>query len=172
MSLVRHFTATGFVVQDRATLLHWHPKLAMWLPPGGHVEENEDPVQAVLREVEEETGIVVEVVPTGGVEDGLAHPVSIPPPITILIEDIDDPVDGFHQHIDFIYVCRPTVPVNALPDGWRWVSEEDLAAGVALDRPDAAPEPPADDVRLRGAQAFRVVREYTTGKASVEWQTL
>ena len=158
MSLVRHFTATGFVVQDGATLLHWHPKLGMWLPPGGHVEENEDPVQAVLREVEEETGIRAEVVPTGDFEDDHAYPVQVPPPLTILVEDIDDPVDGFHQHIDFIYVCRPTAPVTSLPDGWVWVSEEELAAGTPLSRPGASPEPPADDVRLRGGQAFRAAR--------------
>ena len=158
MSLVRHFTATGFVVQDGATLLHWHPKLSMWLPPGGHMEENEDPVQAVLREVEEETGIRAEVVPTGDFEDDHAYPVQVPPPLTILIEDIDDPVDGFHQHIDFIYICRPLAPVTSLPDGWVWVSEEELAAGTPLSRPGASPEPPADDVRLRGGQAFRAAR--------------
>ena len=159
-SLVRHFTSTGFVVQDGATLLHWHGKLGMWLPPGGHVEENEDPVQAVLREVEEETGIVVEVLATGGVDGAPARPVQIPPPITILIEDIDDPVDGFHQHIDFIYVCRPTAPVNGAPDGWRWVTEEELASGAPLSRPGVGPEPPSDDVRVRGAQAFLVARDH------------
>ena len=46
MATVRHFTATGFVVHEGATLLHWHPKVKMWLPPGGHIEPNEDPVQA------------------------------------------------------------------------------------------------------------------------------
>ena len=59
----RHFTVTGFVCEGDRTLLHWHKKLQLWLPPGGHVDPNEDPVQAVLREVLEETGIVAEVVP-------------------------------------------------------------------------------------------------------------
>ena len=160
MSLVRHFTATGFVVQDGATLLHHHPKLAMWLPPGGHVEENEDPVQAVLREVEEETGIRAEVVPTPDFESGLGYPVQLPPPLTILIADVDDPVDGFHQHIDFVYACRPVAPVTGVPDGWLWVTEEELASGVPLNRPDGRLEPPPDDVRVRGVQAFRLVREH------------
>ena len=160
VALVRHFTATAFVVQDGATLLHWHPKLDMWLPPGGHVEENEDPVQAVLREVEEETGIAVEVAPTGWVENGLSGPVQIPPPLTILIEDIDDPVDGFHQHIDFIYVCRPVHPVTALPDGWLWVTEEELASNAPLNRPGGVPVSPPDDVRLCGAKAFQAMRDH------------
>ena len=39
----RHFTATGYVVIDNSILLHFHPKVKMWLPPGGHIELNEDP---------------------------------------------------------------------------------------------------------------------------------
>ena len=50
----RHFTATGFVVDGSRTLLHWHKRLEQWMPPGGHIELNEDPVQAVLREIEED----------------------------------------------------------------------------------------------------------------------
>lgn len=157
----RHFTATGFLVQDEATLLHWHAKLESWLPPGGHIEPNEDPVQAVLREVEEETGVVAEVVPTGGVSSNLSYPREVPPPLTIMIEDIDDPARGFHQHIDFIYVCRPKGRVEAVPDGWRWVTREELAAGVALARSGHGGAPPPDDVRLLAAKAFETVRAYT-----------
>ena len=47
----RHLTVTGFVVHEGLVALHWHQKLAMWLPAGGHIEANEDPVQAVLREI-------------------------------------------------------------------------------------------------------------------------
>ena len=64
MTVIRHFTATAYVVHDGRVALHWHPKVMAWLPPGGHVEENEDPVQAVLRETEEETGLKTAVVPT------------------------------------------------------------------------------------------------------------
>ena len=157
MTLERHFTATGFVVQDGATLLHWHAKVRAWLPPGGHIMPNEDPVQAVLREVEEETGIRVEVVPVRSIAWDVDYPKPIEPPFSIMIEDIDDPADGFHQHIDFIYVCRPTAPVDATPSGWRWVTREDLAAGIPLERDGTVGVPPPDDVRLRAAEAFRLV---------------
>ena len=153
----RHFTATGFVVQDDATLLHWHAKLQCWLPPGGHVEPNEDPVQAVLREVAEETGVLAEVVPTGGVQSPLAYPREVQPPLTIMVEDIDDPVQGPHQHIDFIYVCRPAARIDAVPEGWRWVSREELAAGLPLAANGSAGVTPPDDVRLLAARAFQVV---------------
>ena len=123
---------------------------------------NEDPVQAVLREVAEETGVEAEVVPTGGVEGHLEHPVQLLPPLTIMLEDIDDPVQGFHQHIDFIYVCRPKAPVMEIPPGWRWVTQGDLAAGVTLSRDGGPGAPPPDDVRLLGAKAFEVVQSHTS----------
>lgn len=158
MALVRHFTSTGFVIQDGATLLHWHAKVKAWLPPGGHIMNNEDPVQAVLREVEEETGVQTEVVPSGSVEIALKYPTQVEPPLTIMVEDINDPVAGFHQHIDFIYVCRPVHPVTTLLDGWRWVTQEELEAGVALERDGGPPEPPPEDVRLLGARAFQLTQ--------------
>ena len=46
----RHFTATAYVVSGEKTLLIWHIGLRMWLPPGGHCEPNEDPVEAAVRE--------------------------------------------------------------------------------------------------------------------------
>ena len=125
MMTVRHFTATGFVVHEDATLLHWHRKVKMWLPPGGHIEENEDPVQAVLREVEEETGVQVEVVPTG-TPINLDYPEQVHAPFTIEIEDIDDPVQGWHQHIDMIYFCKPVGIPKAVNEGWVWVSKDEL----------------------------------------------
>lgn len=38
-------------------LLGDHRKSGLWLPPGGHVEDGEDPRQAVIREAREELGI-------------------------------------------------------------------------------------------------------------------
>jgi 8-oxo-dGTP pyrophosphatase MutT (NUDIX family) len=41
----------------RSVLLGAHRKSGLWLPPGGHVEDGEDPRQTVLREALEELGI-------------------------------------------------------------------------------------------------------------------
>lgn len=57
--LKKHFTATGYVVNKSRTkmLLIHHNKLDKWLPPGGHLDENEIPHEAAIREVFEETGV-------------------------------------------------------------------------------------------------------------------
>jgi 8-oxo-dGTP diphosphatase len=41
----------------RSVLLGAHRKAGLWLPPGGHVEDGEDPRQTVCREAQEELGI-------------------------------------------------------------------------------------------------------------------
>ena len=156
MSTLRHFTATGFVVHDDSIALHWHLKVKAWLPPGGHIEENEDPVQAVLREIEEESGLKAAVVPTTPGLD-LDYPSSVAPPFTIMIEDIHDLVQGYHQHIDMIYFCRPAGSASPVNDDWMWVGRGDLAGRVPLaERGDRAVPPPTD-VRLLALRALDVV---------------
>ncbi len=153
--LVRHFTSTGFVVHERRVALHWHPKVKAWLPPGGHIEPNEDPVQAVAREILEETGLEVEVLNTGA-DMRLSYPEQVFPPYTIMVEDIHDPVQGFHKHIDMIYFCLPVEAAPALPSGWRWVSRDALADGIPLSF-DSRAEIPPKDVRLLGMRAIDFV---------------
>ena len=156
MPTTRHFTATGFVVNADQVLLHWHPKVRAWLPPGGHIDRNEDPVQAVLREVREETGVRAEVVPTAP-HLGLDYPTQVPSPFTIMIEDIHDPVAGYHQHIDMIYFCRLVGPSGPLNDAWVWVSRDHLNDRKPLQGPGSTSEPPPDDVRLLALRAFEAV---------------
>jgi 8-oxo-dGTP pyrophosphatase MutT (NUDIX family) len=132
--VIRHFTATGFVVRDGRTLLHWHQRLQQWMPPGGHIEPNEDPVQAVLREIHEETGIVAEVIPALNALV-FAYPEQLPAPYTILIEDIPGPGEA-HKHIDLIYFCRPVPGAAHEPRDdptLRWITEPELHENRALD---------------------------------------
>ena len=151
-TVVRHFTATGFMVHQGHIALHWHHKVKAWLPPGGHIEPNEDPVQAVRREILEETGLDVAVVNLGPSLE-LDNPEQVIPPYTIMVEDIHDPVEGFHKHIDMIYFCRPT-GTTALPRGWQWVSREALAERTLLEGDSSPNEPPPEDVRLLGIRAI------------------
>lgn len=56
------WTVGVFIVQDKKVLLVWHKKFGCWLCPGGHVELDEDPSQAAIREAKEETGFDIELV--------------------------------------------------------------------------------------------------------------
>ena len=70
----RDFAATTFVVDNHQTLLLWHRKLQAWLPPGGHIEANELPEEAAVREVREESGLIVRVIGLEGVYHVRADP--------------------------------------------------------------------------------------------------
>ena len=56
------FTVSICIVHENKVLLLMHKKLHIWLPPGGHIELDEDPNEAVLREAKEETGLDVRLV--------------------------------------------------------------------------------------------------------------
>lgn len=54
---MRHFCASVFVIHkhDKKILLVKHKKFNKWVQPGGHIEKEETPEEAALREVYEET---------------------------------------------------------------------------------------------------------------------
>ncbi len=153
----RHHTATAYVVSGGRTLLLWHAKLRMWLPPGGHLEPNEDPVQGAVREAMEESGLDVEVIAPPDLLQ-VAKPVVLAPPAVILVEDIVRADQPFHQHIDHVYFTRASQAVDfsaPIPHGiHHWFSAEELGAAFSLPAPDGTLVPVAEDVRLLGIRAL------------------
>jgi 8-oxo-dGTP pyrophosphatase MutT (NUDIX family) len=153
----RHFTSTAFVVSERRTLLLWHRKLSMWLPPGGHCEPNEDPVEAAVREALEESGLAVEIIPPPHLLT-VARPKILPPPEVVGVFDINIAGEPFHQHIDFVYFTRPAVRVDfeqPMPEGvHRWVTGHELTGSFSLPGPDGTLVSIAEDVRLLGLRAI------------------
>ena len=121
--LTRDFTVAVFVVHKGHVLLHLHPKLGFWLPPGGHIDAPELPDEAAHREVMEEAGIEVDLVGERGIGiDSPGMPRQLVRPEGIQLEDIS-PV---HQHIDLIYFARvANAPAEGMPTvlpPMRWVS--------------------------------------------------
>lgn len=153
----RHFTVSGFLVEDECTLLQFHGKEQIWLPPGGHIEPNEDPVQAVIREVREETGIAAEIVPHAP-PFAYSNVTQLPPPMSILVADVQART---HQHIDMIYALRPIAGADAAaPEQGHefiWVSEPELESAALLRTPNGTDAPIPEDVRVLALAAIRVV---------------
>ncbi|MDP8921526.1 MAG: NUDIX domain-containing protein [Chloroflexota bacterium] len=131
--VVREFTVATFVVHRGRVLLLWHPKHAMWLPPGGHIEAGELPDEAAVREVLEETGVRVRLVGERGLD--VAYPSQLVLPYGVQVENIKPGV----QHIDLVYFAQPideACEVSgecAARDRAGWYDVADLAALGAND---------------------------------------
>ncbi|MCY3413464.1 MAG: NUDIX domain-containing protein [Candidatus Heimdallarchaeota archaeon] len=118
----RHFCSTTYLMDktQQRTLLHWHRKLQTYLPPGGHLERNESPFEAAIREIEEEYG---------DLNVDFIHPVTprqldersyiMEMPHLLISEDI---AEG-HIHMDWIFFAWID-PVNI--EEAKWFSKEDL----------------------------------------------
>lgn len=120
------FTVAIFVVHDGKVLLIHHRKLDKWLPLGGHIELDEDPEQAAVREAKEESGLDVELI-------GDRPPTTEPGTRALIAPRFLDihRINETHEHIGMIYWARPmsgmttTLAVEEHHD-IRWCSAADL----------------------------------------------
>ena len=127
------FTVAIFVVHDGKILLIHHRQLDKWLPLGGHVELDEDPEQAALREAKEESELDVELI-------GERPPTTSPGTRALIAPRFLDihRINATHEHIGMIYWARPkrdgahgvTRPTTTLAHAEhhdiRWCSAADL----------------------------------------------
>jgi 8-oxo-dGTP pyrophosphatase MutT (NUDIX family) len=154
METTRHFTASVYVVNDGATALHHHRRLGMRLPPGGHVDRDELPHEAGLREVREETGLEATLL---GETPDFASETSrpIPRPRHLMLADVNR-YDGRvgHQHVDHVfYAAVPSREIDPddgeeAPDAWAWYTPADLDAADV-----------DEDVAALGREAIAVASE-------------
>ncbi len=131
--LPQHFVATAYVVDGAKVLLVHHRKIGLWLPAGGHIEPDEDPAEAAIREVKEETGLNVRLlgpVDEKGNGDGVRM---LPTPHHLQIEQI---AEGPHEHIDFVYVGTPIsgqLERNPESIDVRWFTGDELDTASHMD---------------------------------------
>ena len=122
--MIKHFCVSVYVFNPKSKnfLMVNHKKLGKWVQPGGHIELNEDPEEASLREVFEETGIKVKLIgkryPR---EEDYITPIAIQKNI----------VKENHIHIDFVYLAYPLenqVEVQNVEetDGLEWFTLEEI----------------------------------------------
>lgn len=148
--LPKHFVASAFIVDSGRVLLVKHRKLKLWLPPGGHIDPDEDPIAAVQREVREETGLEVELPSSPDMKKGSTDTVEvISSPHHIQIELIPQ---GPHLHIDLVYFCRRVSgesKMNEESTDMRWFTPKDLES------PELDP-----NVRYFATQALSMMGEH------------
>lgn len=95
------FTVEVFVVYRNKVLLRKHDKLKKWLGVGGHIELDEDPVQAAIREVKEEVGLNIQLDSTLKPKYNLGTGDLIPPYYLNRHK-----ISKTHEHIALVYFAR------------------------------------------------------------------
>ncbi|MDB6028058.1 MAG: mutT/nudix family protein [Verrucomicrobiales bacterium] len=120
------FTVAIFVVHEGKILLIHHRKLNKWLPLGGHIELDEDPEMAALREAREECGFEVDLI-------GERPPTTEPGTRALIGPRFLDihRISDTHEHIGMIYWARPKSSVAAKcaveeHHDIRWCTKADL----------------------------------------------
>jgi 8-oxo-dGTP pyrophosphatase MutT (NUDIX family) len=119
------FTVAIFVVHEGKILVIHHRNLNKWLPLGGHIELDEDPEIAALREAKEESGLDVELL-------GERPPTTGPGTRALIAPRFLDihRISATHEHIGMIYWARPKNGTLTLAQAEhhdiRWCSATEL----------------------------------------------
>jgi 8-oxo-dGTP pyrophosphatase MutT (NUDIX family) len=122
------YTADVYIVCNNKVLLRMHDKHKLWFAVGGHVELDEDPNQAAVREVKEEVGLDVVLDDSRRLfrREDADYQELIPP--YALNRHLIKPG---HEHVSLVYFARST-SMDVVPEGddksddWAWLSKEDL----------------------------------------------
>jgi 8-oxo-dGTP pyrophosphatase MutT (NUDIX family) len=162
---VKHATASAFVFghfpsEWRLGLID-HPRLGHKMIMGGHVEQDETQEQAVLREVAEESGLVVRLV----------NPLTLPLPVGYphlqvaqpwWINEMSVPADNHlavpHIHVDHQYVAIADEPTtrSSAAHAFSWHGEDDLTE-----------LPMFKDTKLLAKVLFSCIGEIVAGEADL-----
>ena len=119
-------TVEVLIVYKNKVLLRMHDKYKIWLSVGGHIELDEDPNQAAIREVQEEVGLSVKLfvlkkLPVFG-EEGYQELI---PPLFLNRHRISPT----HDHVTYTYLATTNTdkitPEN-VDDEWRWFTKDEL----------------------------------------------
>jgi 8-oxo-dGTP pyrophosphatase MutT (NUDIX family) len=127
------FTSEVFIVYKNKVLLRKHDKYQIWLSVGGHIELDEDPNEAAVREIREEIGLNIE----------LYRPIGMPSFTGTQFRELIRPIfmnrhriNEHHEHVTQVYFARAETD-KICPSSEKEVSEEcRWFAFEELDNPD------------------------------------
>lgn len=118
------FVVSAFIVYDNKVLLVHHPRYDKWIPMGGHIELDEDPEEALFREIKEETSLEVEILASKPDVDQNDTKFILSPSYI----DVHD-ASATHKHIALVYFARAKNAKYVLSDEHseiNWLSLDDL----------------------------------------------
>lgn len=128
MSYNKSLTATVYIINRGKVLLHLHKKYNTWFPVGGHLEEDELPHEAALREAKEESGFDVTLYQNNTDDFSIGLVKRVPTPVFVYNEG--DRTVGGEDFLDFIYaaVTDGTEPSSGENESraFRWFSRDEL----------------------------------------------
>jgi 8-oxo-dGTP pyrophosphatase MutT (NUDIX family) len=120
------FCSEVYVVYNNKVLLRIHDKLKIWLSVGGHVELDEDPNEAAVREVKEEVGLDVELIADRphGIIDGEKELI-VPRAL------VRHHISATHEHVVFVFYAKARSAVitegeTEKSQSCRWFTKEEL----------------------------------------------
>lgn len=121
------WTAGVYVVHNNKVLIRLHEKYDIWIHVGGHVELDEDPVTAAIRECKEEVGLDVVIHDANPIpETMVANERYLPNPAHMNIHYVGGTQ---HQHIDLLYYASSDTDV-VTPENkgeqWMWLTKEEV----------------------------------------------
>jgi ADP-ribose pyrophosphatase YjhB (NUDIX family) len=121
------FCVEVLVVYNGKVLLRKHDKYGMWLSVGGHIELNEDPNEAAVREVKEEVGLDIELIGHRDFKQDEKGRKELIAPIGLNRHDISPT----HEHVAFIYYGKSSTD-KVIPekptDEWKWCEAHEIDA--------------------------------------------
>ncbi len=152
------FTATGYIVYNSKVLLRYHDKHNIWLGVGGHIELDESPDVAIVREAKEEAGLdtIIYGQTSNLFED---HSQDLPVPFALNRH----PINEVHDHIDFIYALKANSDIISPGEGeifnpeyFKWLSLQELQDFSEVD----------NRVRSHAMQALNIAKKLDNASAT------
>jgi len=128
------FVVSAYIVYSNRVLLVYHNALQKWLPVGGHIELDEDPEEALFREIHEETGLVKNQLILHSncsflISEGTKF---LPTPSFLDVHAISKT----HKHIGFTYFLKSSSDVITRSvrehDDIQWFDEQKLEDPLSL----------------------------------------
>lgn len=116
-------TTIFLVDKNNRVLLSWNKNLQTWIPVGGHVDKGESPMEAIKREVSEETGFDFDFYRESQSEEG----VGLVKMHRFQIEEV--PHHGHHMNFVFFGICNnydSSVFETDEGEKLRWFSKKEL----------------------------------------------